>query len=169
MKYRKMGSLDWEVSALGFGCMRLPPRKLNRLRADKESSIKLIRHGIDLGINYIDTAFYYHLGDSEKILGEALKGGYREKVRLVTKLPIHIVRKSQDFDHYLNNQLKRLQTDYLDGYLFHGINKGSFNKIKNLGLIDEMEKAKDKGLIKHIGFSFHDTYPVFKEIIDYYN
>ena len=169
MKYRKMGSLDWEVSALGFGCMRLPSRKLNRLRADKESSIKLIRHGIDLGINYLDTAFYYHLGDSEKILGEALKDGYREKVHLVTKLPIHIVRKSQDFDHYLNNQLKRLQTDYLDGYLFHGLNKGSFNKIKDLGLIDEMEKAKNKGLIKHIGFSFHDTYPVFKEIIDYYN
>ena len=169
MKYRKMGSLDWEVSALGFGCMRLPSRRLNWLRADTESSIKIIRHGIDLGINYIDTAWYYHLGDSEKILGEALKGGYREKVHLVTKLPIHIVRKREDFDQYLNKQLKRLQTDYLDGYIFHGINKGSFNKIKDLGLIDEMEKAKNKGLIKHIGFSFHDTFPVFKEIIDYYN
>ena len=164
-----MGSLDWEVSALGFGCMRLPSRKLSWLRADTESSIKIIRHGIDLGINYIDTAWYYHLGDSEKILGEALKGGYREKVHLVTKLPIHIVRKREDFDQYLNKQLKRLQTDYLDGYIFHGINKGSFNKIKDLGLIDEMEKAKNKGLIKHIGFSFHDTFPVFKEIIDYCN
>jgi uncharacterized protein len=169
MKYRKMGSLDWEVSALGFGCMRLPSRRLNWLRADTESSIKIIRHGIDLGINYIDTARYYHLGDSEKILGEALKGGYREKVHLVTKLPMHIVRKREDFDQYLNKQLKRLQTDYLDGYLFHGINKGSFNKIKDLGLVDEMEKAKNKGLIKHIGFSFHDTFPVFKEIIDYCN
>jgi predicted aldo/keto reductase-like oxidoreductase len=169
MKYRKMGSLDWEVSALGFGCMRLPSRKINRLRADTESSIKIIRHGIDMGINYIDTAWYYHLGDSEKILGEALKGGYREKVHLVTKLPIHVVRKREDFDQYLSKQLKRLQTDYLDGYIFHGINKGSFNKIKDLGLIGEMEKAKNKGLIKHIGFSFHDTYPVFKEIIDYYN
>ena len=87
----------------------------------------------------------------------------------MTKLPTHIVRKREDFDHYLNNQLKRLQTDYLDGYLFHGLNNGSFNKIKDLGLINEMEKAKGKGLIKHIGFSFHDTYPVFKEIIDYYN
>jgi predicted aldo/keto reductase-like oxidoreductase len=169
MKYRKMGSLGWEVSALGFGCMRLPARRLNRLRADTESSIKIIRHGIDLGINYIDTAWYYHLGDSEKILGEALKDGYREKVRLVTKLPIHIVRKREDFDQYLDKQLKRLQTDYVDGYIFHSINKGSFNKIKDLGLIGEMEKAKNKGLIRSIGFSFHDTFPVFKEIIDYYN
>ena len=164
-----MGSLDWEVSALGFGCMRLPSRRLNWLRADTESSIKIIRRGIDLGINYIDTAWYYNLGDSEKILGEALKDGYREKVHLVTKLPMHIVRKREDFDQYLNKQLKRLQTDYLDGYLFHGINKGSFNKIKELGLVDEMEKAKNKGFIKYIGFSFHDTFPVFKEIIDYCN
>ncbi len=168
MKYRKMGSLDWEVSALGFGCMRLPPRKLNRLRADTKSSIKLIKHGIDLGINYLDTAWFYHLGDSEKVIGEALKGSYRDKVHLITKLPLQIVRKTEDFDIYLNRQLKRLKTDYIDGYLFHGVNKGTFGKLKDLGLIEKMEKAKDKGLIKHIGFSFHDTFPVFKEIIDYY-
>lgn len=75
MQYRKMGSLDWEVSALGFGCMRLPPRRLNRLRAETEESIRIIRHGIDLGINYIDTAWTYHLGDSEKILGQVLVEG----------------------------------------------------------------------------------------------
>lgn len=99
MKYRKIGSLDWEVSAMGFGCMRLPSRRLNRLRADTGVSVNLIRHGIDLGINYFDTAWYYHLGDSERILGQALKNSYREKVHLVTKLPIHIVRKPEDFDH----------------------------------------------------------------------
>jgi predicted aldo/keto reductase-like oxidoreductase len=169
MKYRKMGSLDWEVSALGFGCMRLPARRLNRLRADTNSSIKIIKHGIDLGINYIDTAWFYHLGDSEKILGKVLKGSYRDKVHLVTKLPIQIVRKTEDFETYLNQQLKRLKTDYIDGYLFHGVNKGTFSKLKKLGLIEKMEKARDKGLIKYIGFSFHDTFPVFKEIIDYYD
>jgi len=169
MKYRKMGSLDWEVSALGFGCMRLPSRRLNRLRADTNKSIRIIRHGLDLGINYIDTAWVYHLGDSEKILGKALKGSYRDKVHLVTKLFMMLVRKPEDFDNFLHKQLKRLNTDYLDAYLFHGINKGSFEKIKELGLIEKMEKARDKGLIKHIGFSFHDTYPVFKEIIDYYD
>jgi hypothetical protein len=168
MKYRKMGSLDWEVSALGFGCMRLPSRKINKLRAKTEESIELIRYGIDRGINYIDTAWLYHLGDSEKIIGKALKDGYRERVHLVTKLPMMMVRNSKHFDKYLKTQMKRLQTDYLDSYLFHAVDQGQFNKIKKLDLIDKMEDAKKEGHIRSIGFSFHDTLPVFKEIIDYY-
>ncbi len=163
-----MGFLNWEVSALGFGCMRLPPRKLNRLRAETDKSIQLIRYGIDLGINYIDTAWPYHLGDSEKILGKALKDGYRERVHLVTKLPMFMVTNARHFDSYLKTQMKRLQTDHLDAYLFHAVNQGQFNKIKKLGLINKMENAKKQGLIDNIGFSFHDTLPVYKEIIDYY-
>jgi predicted aldo/keto reductase-like oxidoreductase len=163
-----MGSLDWEVSALGFGCMRLPPRKINRLRAETDKSIDVIRYGIDLGINYIDTAWPYHLGDSEKILGKALKDGYRERVHLITKLPMFMVTNSDQFDSYLKTQLKRLRTDYLDSYLFHAVNQGNFEKIKKLGLIKKMENAKKEGLIRSIGFSFHDTLPVYKEIIDYY-
>ena len=169
MQYRKMGSLDWEVSALGFGCMRLPQRRLNRLRAETEESINLIRHGIDLGINYIDTAWFYHLGDSERIVGQALQDGYRERVHLVTKLPMPLVRATESFDRYLNAQLEKLQTGYLDIYLFHGLNAGSFAKAKQLGLFEKMEEAKAQGRIRHIGFSFHDTLPVFKEIIDYYD
>ena len=137
-----MGSLKWEVSALGFGCMRLPPRKLNRLRAETDKSIELIRYGIDLGINYIDTAWPYHLGDSEKILGKALKDGYRERVHLVTKLPMFIITNPNQFDSYLKTQMKRLQTDHIDAYLFHALNQGQFNKIKKLGLINKMENAK---------------------------
>ncbi len=163
-----MGSLDWQVSALGFGCMRLPTRRINKLRAKTDVSIELIRYGIDKGINYIDTAWLYHLGDSEKIIGEALKEGYREKVYLVTKLPIFMVRNSKHFDKYLKSQMKRLQTDYLDSYLFHALNEGQFKKVKTLKLIEKMEAAKNEGLIRSIGFSFHDTLPVFKEIIDYY-
>ncbi|MFL7868964.1 MAG: aldo/keto reductase, partial [Anaerolineales bacterium] len=169
MQYRKMGSLDWEVSALGFGCMRLPSRRINRLRADTTKSIRLIRHGIDQGVNYIDTAWNYHLGDSEKVVGQALQDGYRERVHLVTKLFVPLVRKADDFDRFLNAQLKRLQTDYLDIYLFHALNAGGFEKVKRLGLIEKMEEAKRQGRIRHIGFSFHDTLPVFKEIIDYYD
>ncbi len=168
MKFRQMGSLDWKVSALGFGCMRLPSRTITKLRAKTEESIELIRYGIDLGINYIDTAWLYHLGDSEKIIGKALKDGYRERVHLVTKLPMLMVRNSKHFDKYLETQMKRLQTDYLDGYLFHALDQGQFKKIKRLALIDKMEEAKNQGLIHSIGFSFHDTLPVFKEIIDYY-
>ncbi len=163
-----MGTLGWKVSALGFGCMRLPARRINKLRAKTNESIKIIRYGIDQGINYIDTAWPYHIGDSEKIIGQALKDGYREKVHLVTKLPMFMVRNPNHFDKYLKTQMKRLQTDYLDGYLFHALNRGQFNKIKNFTLIEKMEKAKNEGLIRHIGFSFHDTLPVFKEIIDYY-
>ncbi len=163
-----MGSLNWEVSALGFGCMRLPPRKLNRLRAEIDKSIQLIRYGIDLGINYIDTAWPYHLGDSEKILGKALKDGYRERVHLVTKLPMFMVTNAGHFNSYLKTQMKRLQTDHIDAYLFHAVDQGQFNKIKKLGLINKMENAKKEGLIDNIGFSFHDTLPVYKEIVDYY-
>ena len=168
MKYRKFGSLDWEVSALGFGCMRLPPRRINRLRAVTDESVKIIRSGIDQGINYVDTAWPYHFGDSEKILGEALKDGYREKVKLVTKLPVFLVRNRDGFDSYLETQMRRLQADYLDIYMMHSLDRGSFEKAKRIGLFEKFEKAKEEGLINHIGFSFHDTLPVFKEIIDYY-
>jgi uncharacterized protein len=169
MQYRKMGSLDWEVSALGFGCMRLPTRRFTLMRADVEASVRIIRHGIDLGINYIDTAWPYHMGDSEKVLGLALQDGYRERVHLVTKLFMPLVRRTEDFDRFLTIQLERLRTDHVDIYLFHALNAGEFEKVKRLGLIDEMVKAQRQGRIRHIGFSFHDTLPVFKEIIDFYN
>ncbi|MFL7893991.1 MAG: aldo/keto reductase [Anaerolineales bacterium] len=169
MQYRKMGSLDWEVSALGFGCMRLPSRKFTLMGADLEESKRIIRYGIERGINYIDTAWPYHLGESEKIVGETLKDGYRDRVKLVTKLPMFLVFRTSDFDRFLDVQLERLGTDHLDIYLFHALNKATFERVKSLGLIEKMEQAKRQGRIQHIGFSFHDTYPVFKEIIDYYD
>ena len=170
MKYRKLGKIDWMVSALGFGCMRLPSKKNPfDLRTDYAESIRLIRRSIDLGVNYFDTGWPYHLGASEKILGQALLDGYREKVFLVTKLPMFMVRKAEDFDRFLERQLEKLQTGYLDAYLFHGLNENNFKKVIDFNLIEKMEKAREKGLIKYIGFSFHDTLPVFKNIIDYYN
>jgi predicted aldo/keto reductase-like oxidoreductase len=168
LKFRKLGRFDWDVSVLGFGAMRLPSRRINRLRADTKKSVELIRYGIDKGINYVDTAYPYHLGDSEKVLAKALKEGYRERVFLVSKLPTFLVRKADSFDKYLKNQMKRLQVDFLDCYLFHALGAGSFDKIKRLDLIKKMETAKTEGLIGRIGFSFHDTLPVFKQIIDYY-
>jgi len=169
MQYRKMGSLDWEVSALGFGAMRLPSRRFSLMGVDFEESERIIRYGIDRGINYIDTAWPYHLGESEKALGEILKGGYREKVKLVTKLPMFLVRRTEDFDRYLNQQMERLQAEFIDIYLFHSMNAEAFEKVKRLGLIEKMEEAQRQGKIGHIGFSFHDTQPVFKEIVDYYD
>jgi len=169
MKYRKFGSTDFKVSALGLGCMRLPTKKLMPLQADMPKSIKLIKGAVDKGINYIDTAWVYHFGASEKIVGIALQDGYREKVHLVTKSPLFLVNKAEDFDKFLNKQLKKLQTDCIDTYLFHAMNKSGVEKLKKYNLIDKMIKAKKDGKIKYIGFSFHDTLLVFKEIVDFYH
>ena len=162
-----MGSLDWEVSALGFGAMRMPLNSDSSV--NEEEVIKMIRYAIDNGVNYIDTAFPYHNELSEVIVGKALQDGYREKIKLVTKLPMGRVTKTEDFDRLLNIQLKKLQTDYVDIYIFHGLSKPTFELVKKLDLIKKMEEAKSNGKIKGIGFSFHDSYVVFKEIIDYYN
>ena len=165
-----MGSLDWEVSALGFGCMRLPTKKVNGNElVDDEEAIRMIRYAIDNGVNYFDTAFTYHAEKSEVIVGKALQDGYREKIKLVTKLPMWLIKQKEDFDKYLNIQLEKLQTSYLDIYLFHGLNKQHFELIKKYDFIKNMEEAKALGKIKHVGFSFHDSYDVFKEIIDFYD
>ena len=170
-----MGSLGWDVSVLGFGAMRLPTKQVKDEKTkemknviEENEAIKMIRYAIDNGVNYIDTAYPYHGGESEILVGKALKGGYREKVHLTTKLPMWMVKKTEDFDEFLNQQIERLQTNP-DIYLFHGLNKERLEKIKKLNLLEKMEQAKAKGLIKHIGFSFHDKFEVFKEIIDFYN
>jgi len=169
MKYRKFGSTGFKVSALGLGCMRLPTKKLMPLQVDMQKSIKLIKNAVDKGINYIDTAWVYHLGAGEKIVGSALQDGYRKNVHLVTKSPLFLVNKAEDFDKFLNKQLKKMQTDYIDTYLFHAMNKSGLEKLKKYNLIDKMVEAKKDGKIKYIGFSFHDTLPVFKEIVDFYH
>ncbi|MFX1370422.1 MAG: aldo/keto reductase [Promethearchaeota archaeon] len=166
MKYRKMGSLNWEVSALGFGAMRLPMK--DRVNVDEEQAIKMIRYAIDNGVNYVDTAYPYHMGQSEVIVGKALKDGYREKVNLTTKLPVGLIQKREDFDKIFNEQIDRLQTTP-DIYLFHGLTKDRLERIKKLNLTKKMEEVRENGLIKYIGFSFHDNFEVFKEIVDYYN
>ncbi|MHA1122826.1 MAG: aldo/keto reductase [Candidatus Heimdallarchaeota archaeon] len=167
MKYRKMGRLDIEVSALSFGLMRLPTRGNKFLgRVKTEETIEMIRSAIDQGVNYLDTAYVYHLGASEKVLGQALQDGYREKVFIADKLFMTLVRKPEDFDKQLAKQLERLQTDCIDFYLFHGLNRNKLEKVREFKLLDKMVEAREKGLIKYIGFSFHDTLAVFKEIID---
>lgn len=169
--------IDWEVSALGFGAMRLPTKEIvdegdkKKRVIDEEKAIEMIRYAIDNGVNYVDTAWMYHDGTSEVLVGKALRDGYREKVHLVTKLPVggEYMTKLEDFDRILTTQLERLQTDHLDIYLLHGLGKKSFAKVKEWNLMKKMEEAREKGLIKYIGFSFHDSYEVFKEIIDYYD
>jgi len=171
MKYRKFGKLDFDVSALGMGCMRLPTTDGIGYSPNviEDSSIKIIRHAIDKGINYVDTGYPYHGGNSEIILGKALKGGYRQKVKVATKSPIMMVRKPEDFDNFLNEQLKRLQLDHIDFYLLHGIGRNSWKAIREMDIIGKAEAAIKDGRIGHLGFSFHDDHDAFVEIIDGYD
>ncbi|MBP7332843.1 MAG: aldo/keto reductase, partial [Firmicutes bacterium] len=172
MQYRRFGSLDWQASALGFGCMRLPTVDGKALSGniDEAESIQMIRFAIDRGVNYVDTAYPYHEKNSEIVTGKALKDGYRGKVRLATKSPVWSIKKTEDFDLFLNEQLKKLQTDYIDFYLFHGLDKKRWdNVVIKMNLLEKAESAQRDGKIGYIGFSFHDRYDVFQEIIDGYN
>jgi predicted aldo/keto reductase-like oxidoreductase len=168
MQYRNMGALGWEASVLGFGAMRLPVDRSNG-EIDYAKATEMVRFAIDNGVNYIDTAFLYHNEQSEVLLGKALKDEYREKIKLVSKSPVWLMKTKEDFTCYFNKQLKSLDTDFLDIYLLHGLNLKKWEKVKQLDLIGEMEKLKTAGKIRHIGFSFHDSFEVFKEIVDSYS
>ena len=169
MQYRQFGKLDWKVSALGFGCMRLPVINNDQSNIDEALSIKMIRYGIDKGINYVDSAYMYHMGNSERVLGKALKDGYRAKVHIATKLPVMIIKEAADFDRIFEDQLKKIDVDKIDFYLLHGLQKAGFEKVKNLGVFKWAEGRMAKGQIGRLGFSFHDKLPVFKEIVDSYD
>jgi uncharacterized protein len=177
MQYRKFGRLDWQGSALGFGAMRLPTRSKREAGVstqqmgdiDEPLAIEMIRTAIDAGVNYIDTARPYHNGQSEVVVGKALQDGYRDKVKLVTKLTSSWVKTADDFDPNLNEQLALLQTDHIDVYLLHALMEGRWRSLNQLGVLDWAERAIADGRIGHLGFSFHDGLPLFKEIVDAYD
>ena len=170
MQYRKMKKHNIDVSLYALGCMRLPTVKVDgENKIDHPHAISMIRYAIDHGCNYIDTAYPYHGGESEIVVGEALRDGYRNKTYLASKLPIWLLKNPEDCDKILNEQLAKLQTDHIDFYLMHGLDSDSWPKAKALGVLDFMKRAKKDGRIRYICFSFHDEYPVFKEIIDSYD
>ena len=169
MKYRQFGKLDYQVSALGFGAMRLPVIDQDQSKIDESEAIRMMRYAFDHGVNYVDTAYPYHAGTSEGVVGRALKDGYREKVKLATKMPSWLIEKIGDCDRYLNEQFERLQTDYIDFYLLHALSKVRWPQLRDMGVLTWAEDAISDGRIKYLGFSFHDDYEVFKGIVDDYD
>jgi predicted aldo/keto reductase-like oxidoreductase len=169
MQYRTFGRLAWRPSALGFGAMRLPILDGDHGRIDEDLATRMIRKAIDRGVNYVDTAWPYHKGESEAFIGRCLQDGYRDRVRVATKLPSWLVETRGDFDRYLDEQLERLQTEQIDFYLLHGLNKVQWPKLRDLKILSAAERAIADGRIGHLGFSFHDDLAVFKEIVDAYD
>ena len=169
MQVRSFGRLDWQVSALGFGVMRLPILEGDAGRIDEAEATRMVQYAIDHGVNYVDSAYGYHRGTSEAFLGRALQGGYRERVKVATKMPCWLIKEPADFDKVLNEQLERLQDDRIDFYLLHALGKEHWPMVRDYRVFDWAERAMADGRISHLGFSFHDTFELFQEIIDYYD
>ncbi len=171
MKYRKINKLGIELSAFGVGCMRFPMKENENGErvVDESISTPTIRHAIDGGVNYIDTAYVYSDKKNETAVAHALKDGYREKVYLATKIPTWPINTREDMDKLLAEQLANLETDHIDFYLVHSLNKGTWEKVRDLGIREFLDKAKASGKIKYACFSFHDNYDAFIDIIDSYD
>jgi predicted aldo/keto reductase-like oxidoreductase len=173
--YRNFGKTNEKVSILGFGAMRLPAMENDPTKIDEKEAVKMIRYSIDHGVNFIDTAYpyggfdMYKGGQSEPIVAKALKDGYRERVKISTKLPTWLIETREDMDKYLNKQLERLETDIIDFYLIHGVTKTYWKKLKELGFEEFLDQAIEDGKIKYAGFSFHDRVELFKEVVDHYD
>ena len=167
MEYRKLEKLNIETSLLGFGCMRFPV--LENGKINEEEAEKMLDLAITSGVNYIDTAYPYHNGDSEPFVGKVLAKYPRNSYFLATKLPMWKIEKEEDVEEKFNEQLARLDKEYVDFYLLHSMNKGAFDKVKEFKIVEKLEKFRQEGKIRYIGFSFHDSYEVFEELVKYYD
>jgi len=174
MLYREMGKTGEKVSILGFGCMRLPIRG-SYVQIDVEKASNLLDYALDQGINYMDTAYPYHGistshgGNSEIFLGEYLtESSRRDEVYLATKLPTWRLENEEDMENFLTQQLKRLQTDYIDFYLLHSLKEKQWFHLEDLGVLDFLDDAVADGRIKYTGFSSHDETDFIKEVLDSY-
>jgi predicted aldo/keto reductase-like oxidoreductase len=168
MQYRINIKNGDKLSALGFGFMRLPKLSGKKEKIDRDESIRLARFAYEMGVNYFDTAYVYLGGESEKILGEAVKP-FRDKIKIADKLPLYYVRQSADIEKFFRTSLERLQTTYIDYYLMHSmIDFNQWEKMKSLGILPWIKEKKEKKEIINAGFSFHGRYEDFIRIIDDY-
>ena len=165
MEKRRMENLGIETSLLGFGCMRFPTTEAGTI--DKPAAEKMMDRAIAAGVNYIDTAYPYHGGESETFVGKVLSKYDRSSFYLATKLPCWNVKEKEDVVKLFEEQLEKLRTDYIDFYLMHALNRDSFHRMAEMGVVEILEGLKAEGRIKYLGFSFHDNYEAFEEILNY--
>jgi len=163
MDKRYLKNLGIELPRLGFGCMRFPTTKNDEI--DYEEAEKLIDYAMSKGLNYFDTAYMYHNGDSEVFLGKVLSKYPRESYYLTTKLPIWLVESEEDAERLFNEQLERLQTDYFDFYFLHAMNAERKEIMDKFNLYEFLLRKKEEGKVKHIGFSFHDSKEVLEDLV----
>ena len=168
MPYRRMGRTGIMVSALGFGMLRLPMLE-DRKTVDEKKTIEMLRYGIDHGINYVDTARGYLGGQSERAVGKALAGGYRDRVYLATKLNLGGMKSEADFQRMFDTSRRELGTDVIDFYLLHHVTTRTWNgSVLPYRVLEKVERCMAEGSIRHIGFSFHDNFAFFKHVLDFY-
>ena len=165
MKYRRMGKLNIQASAFGLGCMRFNGQASGDSIIDEQKAISLIRRAIDGGVTYLDTAYVYLDKTSEIVLGKALRDGYREKVTIATKMPMEYVHNRDEMQALLDSELKKLQTDHIDFYLMHGINREKWEYFKSIGAPEFFDDMKREGKIRYKCFSFHGPYSDFEYVI----
>jgi uncharacterized protein len=170
MQHRRFPKIpELDVSRLGLGAMRLPTVGGTPPRIDEEAATHLVHEAVRAGVNYLDTAWVYHGGESEPLLGRALRGGLRERVQLATKCPVWEVEAEGDFERFLDQQLRKLETGRIDFYLLHALDAGRWEKVKRLHGTRALERARADGRIGHIGFSFHGALDDFERILEEYD
>ena len=169
MKYRTMGKLGIQTSAFGLGCMRFNGAASGDSVIDEQKAISLIRKAIDGGVTYMDTAYVYLDKTSEIVLGKALQDGYRDKVTIATKMPSQHVHDRESMQALLDEELKKLQTDHIDFYLMHGIDKKDWEYFKSIGAPEFFDDMKRAGKIRYKCFSFHGPYEEFEYILNDYD
>ena len=165
MEYRSFDKLGIKASLLGYGCMRFPTTADGKI--DEAEAERLLDTAYENGVTYFDTAYPYHDGQSETVVGNIMKKYPRDSFYLATKLPVWLINSPADIDRIFNEQLKKLQTDYIDFYLIHALNKEKWHDMLNVDCVNKLLKYKEEGKIKYLGFSFHDGYDAFEEIINY--
>ena len=165
MKYREMGKLGINTSIFGLGCMRFNGASSGDSIIDEQKAISLIRRAIDGGVTYLDTAYTYLDKTSEIVVGKALRDGYRDKITIATKMPLGAVKDRKSMEAVLAEQLKKLQTDHIDFYLMHGINREKWEYFKSIGAPEFFDDMKKAGKIRYKCFSFHGPYDEFEYIL----